>query len=66
MQSVAKAMSKTRMSDGTGMGKAVCVRLTPTVQDLLEHAKPVKQPMPEFLREAAITVALQRLEDSQN
>jgi len=66
LQSVAKAMSKTRMDDGSGMGKGVCVRLTPTVQNLLEHAKSETQSMPQFLREAAITVALQRLEDSQN
>ena len=66
LQSVARAMSKNRMTSGKGMAKAHCVRLSPTVSGLLEQAKPERQSMPEFLREAAITVALQRLEASQN
>ena len=50
---------------GEGQGKAHCVRLNDTVLSLLEAAKPVDQPMVSFLKEAAVTVALQRLEASQ-
>ena len=42
-----------------------CVCINSTVSSLLAAAKPERQSMPEFLREAALTVALQRLEASQ-
>lgn len=47
-------------------GTKHCVCLSETVSGLLSSAKPEKQSMPEFLREAALTVALQRLEASQS
>ena len=63
--SVAKALSKERRRHGTGRAAGYCVRLSATVSGLLEAAKPADQSMVHFLREAAVTVALQRLEASQ-
>ena len=62
----ALAMAQLRAQTGKGRSQAHCVRLTGAVQSLLEHAKPDKQSMVAFLREAAVTVALQRLDASQN
>jgi hypothetical protein len=63
--SVAKALSKGRRQHGTGRAAGYCVRLSDTIAGLLEAAKPADQSMVHFLREAAVTVALQRLESSQ-
>ncbi len=63
--SVAKALSNGRRQHGTGRAAGYCVRLSGTVAGLLEAAKPANQSMLHFLREAAVTVALQRLETSQ-
>ena len=63
---VARALAGRRNSNGSGRAPSVCVRLTSTVRELLEAAKPEGQEMAEFLREAALTIALQRLEASQN
>jgi len=63
--SVAKALSSGRRRVGTGRSAGYCVRLSATVAGLLEAAKPSDQSMVHFLREAAVTVALQRLEASQ-
>ena len=54
-----------RAAAGRGRGAAHCVRLSDAVADLFEQAKPESQSMPEFLREAGLTIALQRLEESQ-
>lgn len=64
--STASGLARARNIIGKGRSDAHCVRLTPTVKSLLEAAKPANQSMVQFLREAAVTVALQRLEDSQN
>lgn len=63
---VASAFARGRQRYGEGRSDAYCVRLSSTVKGLLEAAKPERQSMPEFLRECALTVALQRLEASQN
>ena len=63
---VARALAKRSSQNGQGRAPSFCVRVSPTVMDLLEAAKPAKQSMVEFLRECALTVALQRLEASQN
>jgi len=63
---VASAFARARQRHGEGRSNAFCVRLSPTVKGLLDAAKPERQSMPEFLRECALTVALQRLEASQN
>lgn len=55
-----------RSRNGDGRGVAHMVRIPKPILSLLESAKPVDQPMVEFLKEAALTVALQRLEASQN
>ena len=61
----AKAMAAKRMLDGSGRGEQTLVRMTPAVRTMLEAAKAPKQSMAEYLREAGLTVALQRLEASQ-
>ena len=61
LQSVASAMAGMRC----GHTHATLVRMSDTVVSLLEAAKPHDQSMPEFLREAAIYVALQRMEAGQ-
>jgi hypothetical protein len=65
MASVAKALSRKQFRDGSGRSPAYCVRLSDTVAGLLDAAKPADQSMVHFLKEAAVTVALQRLEASQ-
>ena len=40
--------------------------MTPAVHALLMAAKEPKQSLPEFLREAALTVALMRMDASQS
>lgn len=62
---VARAMAKQQNPNGAGTSQAFCVRLSSSVLGLLEAAKPEGQSMPQFLRECGVTVALQRLEDSQ-
>lgn len=44
----------------------LCVKVNSTVMGFLEAAKSPDQSMPEFLRECALTVSLQKLQDSQN
>jgi hypothetical protein len=63
--SVAKALSTKHNDRGRGRAISYCVRLSDTVTGLLEAAKPSDQSMVHFLREAAVTIALQRLEASQ-
>jgi hypothetical protein len=63
--SVAKALSAGRRKYGAGRAAGYCVRLSDTITGLLEAAKPADQSMVHFLREAAVTIALQRLEASQ-
>jgi len=65
LKTVASALAATRSSHGEGRGAAHLVRLNNAVLGLLEAAKPVDQPMVHFLKECAVTVALQRLEASQ-
>jgi hypothetical protein len=65
INTVARAMAKTQNPTGAGMAQAFCVRLSSSVLGLLESAKPEEQSMVEFLRECGITVALQRLAESQ-
>lgn len=65
LRQVASALAKTQSVRGEGRGTAHMVRLNRTVMALLEAAKPADQPMVEFLKEAAVTVSLQRLEASQ-
>ena len=45
--------------------KKHCVCINSTIQAFLEAAKAPDQTMPEFLRECALTVSLQKLQDSQ-
>ena len=45
--------------------KKHCVCINSTIQTFLEAAKAPEQSMPEFLRECALTVSLQKLQDSQ-
>lgn len=61
----AKAMAAKRMLHGRGRGQQTLVRMSPAVRAMLEGAKPQVQSMAEYLREAGLTVALQRLEASQ-
>lgn len=62
---VASALAATRSTRGDGRGAAHMVRLNNAVLGLLEAAKPADQSMVSFLKECAVTVALQRLEASQ-
>lgn len=43
----------------------LCVKVNSTVLGFLNAAKAPDQSMPEFLRECALTVSLQKLQDSQ-
>ena len=63
---VAAAYAKLGHRDRAGRSKAICVRVPSVVEGMLNAAKPDDQPLPEFLRECAVMVALQRLEESQN
>ena len=62
----AKAMAAQRMANATGRGKPCLVRMTPAVAEMLEAAKAPRQSLAEYLREAGVTVALQRLESTQS
>lgn len=62
---VASKLASSRSRNGEGRGAAHMVRIPNAVLSLLEAAKPADQSMVSFLKEAAVTVALQRLEDSQ-
>jgi hypothetical protein len=64
ISSVAQTLSR-HANRGSGMAHAHCVRLTPAVLSLVNAAKAEKQSVVNFLKEAAVTVALQRLEASQ-
>ena len=44
----------------------LCVKVNSSVMAFLEAAKAPNQSMPEFLRECALTISLQKLQDSQN
>ena len=61
---VARTLSRKRSPEG-GRGQGFFVRLTPEVERMLQAAKASKQSMPDFLRESGITIALQRLAESQ-
>ena len=65
VSTVARTLARTRNFDGKGRSTQHCVRRSDTGQKLLEQAKPERQSMVEFLKEAALTVALQRLESCQ-
>ena len=65
VSTIARAMANQPGTSGEGPSQAFCVRLSSTVLELLKAAKPKEQSMPQFLRECGVTVALQRLEDSQ-
>ena len=62
----AKAMAATPMVRSTGRGKPCLVRMTPAVEAMLDAAKAPRQNLAEYLREAGVTVALQRLESNQS
>jgi len=67
--SAAKALAskpRNHKVEGSGRAAQVLVRMTPAVSSMLHAAKDPEQSMPEFLREAGITVALLRLESSQS
>jgi hypothetical protein len=63
-EQVARTLAATT-NDVGGRGAGFFVRLPNAIQLLLDAAKPADQPMVSFLKEAAVTVALQRLEASQ-
>ena len=62
---VASELSSARSEYGKGRGTPVMLRLSPTVEGLLNLAKPKDQPMSAFLRECAVSCALRKLEESQ-
>ena len=62
---IASELSSARSGYGEGRGKPVMLRLSPTVEGLLNLAKPEDQPMSSFLRECAVSCALRKLEDIQ-
>ena len=62
---MANRLGRSQLQYGEGRGKSHCVRLNATLQGLLEMAKPEGQSMAAFLRECAVQVAFQRLEESQ-
>lgn len=61
------AQPETNYTNASGheAGKPVMLRLSPTVEGLLNLAKPEDQPMSAFLRECAVSCALRKLEDIQ-
>lgn len=65
LQSVASNLNRMTPVRGNGSQQPYLVRLNPTVISLLEAAKPPEQKMVSYLRECALLVSLQRLEDSQ-
>ena len=65
VSTVARGLAKERQGNREGRGKAFMVRLNDRILPLIEGAKGPNQKTVEFLKEAAVTVALQRLEDSQ-
>ena len=62
---VARAMAKTRQEPNAGRAQGHMVRLNSSILPLIEGARAPGQSTVQFLKEAAITVALQRLEASQ-
>ena len=65
ISTVARAMAKTRQQPKSGRSQAHMVRLNSSVLPLIEGARAPGQSTVQFLKEAAITVALQRLKASQ-
>ena len=65
ISTVARAMAKTRQQSKLGRSQAPMVRLNSSILPLIEGARAPGQSTVQFLKEAAITVALQRLEASQ-
>lgn len=61
----AKALASMPKNGGQGRGEQSLVRMTPAVKQLLVAAKAPKQSLPEFMRECALAVALERLEVTQ-
>ena len=60
----AKTLASQRATSDESVRKH-CVCINSTIQAFLEAAKAPDQTMPEFLRECALTVSLQKLQDSQ-
>ena len=62
---IASELSSKRSDHGSGRGRPIMLRLSPTVEGLLNLAKPEKQAMSAFLRECAVSFALRKLDESQ-
>ena len=62
---VAYGISKTALDSKTGRGFPILCRLSPTIRELLELAKPEKETMANFLRTCALEHALRKLSDTQ-
>ena len=62
---VAYGISNTILDGKSGRGHAVLCRLSPTVEELLELAKPEGETMASFLRTCAPEHALRKLGDTQ-
>ena len=63
---VARVLAKEHQGHNEGHVKAFMVRLNDRMFPLIEGAKGANQKAIELLKETAVTIALQRLEDSQN
>ena len=62
---VAAGINEAVLDFRAGKGFAVTTRLSPTVLELIQLAKPEDQTMASFLRECALSEALRRLDESQ-
>ena len=62
---IASELSSARSEYGSGRGRPIMLRLSPTVEGLLNLAKPEDQPMSAFLRECAVSYTLRKLDESQ-
>jgi hypothetical protein len=62
---IASQLSSKRSDYGSGRGRPIMLRLSPTVEGLLNLAKPESQSMSAFLRECAVSFALRKLDESQ-
>lgn len=62
---VAYGISNTALDHKSGRGHAILCRLSPTVEELLELAKPEGESMASFLRTCALEHALRKLGDAQ-
>ena len=66
LSTVARAMAKTRQTPNSGRSQAHMVQLNDSILPLIEGARAPGQSTVQFLKEAAITIALKRLEASQS